>query len=1053
MKLRIVEIALLSLLFSCQTTLGMLENFAVTNNNDSGIGSLREAIRQLNEAGVGSHSITFDSGLAQIGLNSNLPMIVGTGQTITIDGAANTVSGKDTFRLIFVAGGNVTVENMTLKDGLADGGDGGDGRGGGGGGAGAGGALFVNSGANVVMKDVNFESNSASGGHGGQSNSASGGGGGGGFSGDGGATTGSAGAGGGGFDGVGGDALSSGGSGGGGVRGRGGNATSSGGGGGGGQVDGQFSGSSNGGDGSDGTPGGSSGSRGSDATIGGGGGGGNLGRGGDGAENGGGGGSGEKFEQTISGGDGGTYGGAGGGGEDAGGGDGGEFGGGGGAGDSNGNSGDGGVFGGGAGSSAGGTAGSGGFGAGDGGEESFGGDAGDAMGGAIFVREGGTLKIIDSNVSGGGLIAGIGGNTGFPSSGANGQTIGSGIFLDNDVVLGIEVDGNVGTGILSIADDLGGDGSLEKTGSGELILSGTNVYNGNTSINAGRLAINGSITSDTTINSTGELGGSGIITGNVINNGTLAAGNSIGTLTITGNATFNSGSNIQVEIQAASNPIAGTDNDLVIAETAIVNGGSVYVQGVSGAYTDGAKYTFLQTNSGVTGEFDSIFDDLAFFDAQLGYEANSVFFTLVETETTFASIGGSGNCHAVGSYIDENAEAANGDFLTVLDDFRMMSTSQVRNGLCQMSGDIYGSRAQVMIQGTSQLIATMSTQLRRDLFAKNETIDSNATGRLDGSTSIGSRSTSSSPVSLAGYSENRLGLPIEEDASFAPRQISENAWRSWSTSYGFGGFSETDRNALGVDYRSGGMLFGIEQIVDHETTIGLFGGYVGSMVSTRVADQTVRSNSVNIGGYLSQTSSEQYGVTIGAFQFDAYDNDRTIQLGTLNRTASSKSDGWQGFAYGERGFNLKLSRSRVLQPFGGLQYIYGRQNAFNESGAGSMGLHLSGIDTHSLRSNTGCRLKLRPRITKSGVLITPEIRGSWLHEFLETSSIMSAQFAGVGHSGFVARGLDFGRDWAIIGGGLGIQLNRRFALNADYNSQFNDRQVFHVGSGNLSFRW
>ena len=55
-------------------------------------------------------------------------------------------------------------------------------------------------------------------------------------------------------------------------------------------------------------------------------------------------------------------------------------------------------------------------------------------------------------------------------------------------------------------------------------FGGANTYGGPTEISTGRLAINGSVTSDVTIDSGATLGGNGTITGNVINNGTLGPG-------------------------------------------------------------------------------------------------------------------------------------------------------------------------------------------------------------------------------------------------------------------------------------------------------------------------------------------------------------------------------------------------------------------------------------------------------------------------------------------------------------------------------------------------
>ena len=64
--------------------------------------------------------------------------------------------------------------------------------------------------------------------------------------------------------------------------------------------------------------------------------------------------------------------------------------------------------------------------------------------------------------------------------------------------------------------------TLIKAGTGTLNLGGTNTYTGTTTINAGRLNINGSVTSNVSVAVAGTLGGSGTITGSVGGTGTVA---------------------------------------------------------------------------------------------------------------------------------------------------------------------------------------------------------------------------------------------------------------------------------------------------------------------------------------------------------------------------------------------------------------------------------------------------------------------------------------------------------------------------------------------------
>ena len=189
------QFTLASLAFVSFASVARASDFTVTNNNDSGTGSLRQAILDANSTG-GSNTISLNAGLGPITLSSgDLPVIQ---SSITIQGNGNTLSGANTYRGLLILSGTVAVNNLAIANAVAQGGAGG---GGGGGGGGLGGALFVGNGANVSVNNVQLINNSAKGGAGGGTSSlAVDGGGGGGMGGNGGTlSAGGGGAGGGGL--------------------------------------------------------------------------------------------------------------------------------------------------------------------------------------------------------------------------------------------------------------------------------------------------------------------------------------------------------------------------------------------------------------------------------------------------------------------------------------------------------------------------------------------------------------------------------------------------------------------------------------------------------------------------------------------------------------------------------------------------------------------------------------------------------------------------------------------------------------------------------------
>lgn len=106
----------------------------------------------------------------------------------------------------------------------------------------------------------------------------------------------------------------------------------------------------------------------------------------------------------------------------------------------------------------------------------------------------------------------------------------------------------------------GNGGMLTKTGTGTLILSGTDTYTGNTTVAAGALQVNGSIGSGSgsviNVESGARLEGSGTLGGmvTVASGGTITGGtgtsstSTAGTLTLSGGLTMNSGSTLSAQI-------------------------------------------------------------------------------------------------------------------------------------------------------------------------------------------------------------------------------------------------------------------------------------------------------------------------------------------------------------------------------------------------------------------------------------------------------------------------------------------------------------------------
>jgi outer membrane autotransporter protein len=167
----------------------------------------------------------------------------------------------------------------------------------------------------------------------------------------------------------------------------------------------------------------------------------------------------------------------------------------------------------------------------------------------------------------------------------------------------------LGAGTLTVGDttstsfsgNIAGAGDFVKNGSGSLALSGTNSYDGTTSVNAGTLFVNGNQSnskSAVNVASGATLGGSGVIAGpvTIASGAILAPGNSPGTLTM-GALTLNTGSILNYEFGQSGTP-GGPLNDLTVVNGDLALAGTLNVtQSGGGNFLPGVYRIFDYTGT------------------------------------------------------------------------------------------------------------------------------------------------------------------------------------------------------------------------------------------------------------------------------------------------------------------------------------------------------------------------------------------------------------------------------------------------------------------------
>ena len=126
-------------------------------------------------------------------------------------------------------------------------------------------------------------------------------------------------------------------------------------------------------------------------------------------------------------------------------------------------------------------------------------------------------------------------------------------------------------------------------------------------------------------------------------------------------------------------------------------------------------------------------------------------------------------------------------------------------------------------------------------------------------------------------------------------------------------------------------------------------------------------------------------------------------------------------------------------------------SSFRENGADSLNLRVGQQNYNSLRLNVGGRVAYTWHVNER-VLLIPEVRMFWQHEFLENPTSINSSLNGGGGPVFTYRTSVAGRDSVFAGAGLNAQIGRHWMIGAYYNIDFaSTTSIDHIVSANLGY--
>jgi len=196
----------------------------------------------------------------------------------------------------------------------------------------------------------------------------------------------------------------------------------------------------------------------------------------------------------------------------------------------------------------------------------------------------------------------------FSSGSASATAVLSSVTLASNSSVGGTGDITIG----AVISESGGSRSLSKVGAGTATLTAINTYTGETNVSAGKLVINGNISTSSlvTASGTGTLAGSGTVgAASVTSGAALAIGNSPGTMNFS-SLSLGSSSTFLYEMRGGDGVADLGD----ISGNLTIDTGSILDLVELGTYTAGNKFTLFAYDGVLTGNFSGITNNSTFLD-------------------------------------------------------------------------------------------------------------------------------------------------------------------------------------------------------------------------------------------------------------------------------------------------------------------------------------------------------------------------------------------------------------------------------------------------------
>ncbi|MCM3879179.1 MAG: autotransporter-associated beta strand repeat-containing protein, partial [Vicinamibacterales bacterium] len=540
-----------------------------------------------------------------------------------------------------------------------------------------------------------------------------------------------------------------------------------------------------------------------------------------------------------------------------------------------------------------------------------------------------------------------------------------------------------------------GTGTVTKTGAGMLRLTGAHGVQGTTFIDQGTLKFDGTVAGGVVVKAGGAFDATGAIGGSLTSDGLV-----VGNLRVGGNVAFNPGSQYRTVVDAA-----GSNFAIVTPGQAAIDRATIVVDPISGDYGRVTQYAALHAASGLSGSA-TVRSLVPTLEPYLSQDSATLFVTLLRLDLPLQDYATGPAGAAASGALDRAKAGATGDLARVVRELTALEDAGLGVALEEIGGEIHASATQ---------LAAMDGEAVTDL--------------------------------VRGEISNRIAA---SETRFWNTRHRRRTWfhlmaerSSLDAGPVHGGHASLQGLAMGTDWSVGqGWL------------VGVGGSYADGRLLLDGVDESSEFSSPRAISYIGY-ARDRWGVDGGvSVARAAYEARRRLYFmaiaptgkplfGGVDREAASTPSGYTADFWGEGRVKAMLG-SWNIQPSAGVRHSHYGLASWEEAGAGGLSLGATAQSIASTQADAGVRL------SRNAGRFQPFFSTSYRRELGTGRTARSVAFLDAPGDPFDIEGLRFARDSAA--GQIGFTLmNNAFGVSVWYEGRRARQQTRHIFQLALGF--